>query len=50
LRFTINKHNFKDINGIFDLIEKEKIPRACFYHLVYAGRGTKMIDEDKDSG
>src|SRR5512135_1330007 len=33
LRFTINKHNFRDIPGIFDLIEKEGIRRACFYHL-----------------
>lgn len=46
LRFTINKHNFKDIPGIFDLIEKEGIQRACFYHLVYAGRGSSMIKDD----
>jgi len=46
LRFTINKHNFGDIPGIFDLIEKEGIERACFYHLVYAGRGSAMIKDD----
>ena len=46
LRFTINKHNYLDIPGIFDLIEAEGIKRACFYHLVYAGRGTAMRDED----
>jgi len=46
LRFTINRHNFKEINDILDLIEKENIPRVCFYHLVYSGRGSKMIDED----
>ena len=46
LRFTISKHNYRDIPAIFDLIEKEKIPRACFYHLVYSGRGSKMIRED----
>lgn len=46
LRFTINKHNYKDLNAIFDLIEKEDIPRVCFYHLVYAGRGSKMVEED----
>lgn len=46
LRFTINKHNFKDLAGIFDLIEQEKIQRACFYHLVYSGRGSAMIQED----
>jgi radical SAM protein with 4Fe4S-binding SPASM domain len=46
LRFTINKHNFRDIAGIFDLIEEEGINRACFYHLVYAGRGSEMIKDD----
>jgi len=46
LRFTINKHNFKDVSGIFDLIEMENIPRACFYHLVYSGRGSAMINDD----
>ncbi len=46
LRFTINRHNYRDLNTIFDLIEAENIPRACFYHLVYSGRGSKMIEED----
>jgi 12,18-didecarboxysiroheme deacetylase len=46
LRFTINKKNVMDIPAIFDLLEKEKIPRVCFYHLVYAGRGSKMVEEE----
>ncbi|MBS3969637.1 MAG: radical SAM protein, partial [Clostridia bacterium] len=46
LRFTINKHNFKDLDDIFKLVEKENIPRICFYHLVYSGRGNEMINED----
>ncbi len=46
LRFTINKKNVKDIPAIFDLLEKEQIPRVCFYHLVYAGRGSKLVKED----
>lgn len=46
LRFTINKQNVRDIPAIFDLLEEEKIPRICFYHLVYAGRGSKMVSED----
>lgn len=46
LRFTINKQNVKDIPAIFDLLEEEKIPRICFYHLVYAGRGSEMVNED----
>jgi radical SAM protein with 4Fe4S-binding SPASM domain len=46
LRFTINKHNIADLPAVLNLLEEEKIPRACFYHLVYAGRGSKMRDED----
>ncbi len=46
LRFTINKRNYQDIPGIFQLIEEEQIPRMCFYHLVYSGRGSNMIQED----
>jgi 12,18-didecarboxysiroheme deacetylase len=46
LRFTINKRNVKDIPGIFDLLEKKNIPRACFYHLVYSGRGSEIAKED----
>jgi len=39
IRFTMNRTNVADIPAIFDLIEEEDIPRACFYHLVYTGRG-----------
>ncbi len=46
LRFTINKKNAQDIPAIFDLLEEEGIPRVCFYHLVYAGRGSKLVEED----
>lgn len=46
LRFTINQHNFQELDKIFDFIEKENIDRVCFYHLVYSGRGTQMMDED----
>ena len=46
LRFTINKFNVGDIPAIFDLLEEMDIPRVCFYHLVYAGRGSKMVEED----
>ncbi len=46
LRFTINKHNWREIDSMFDLMRRENINRACFYHLVYAGRGSEMIEED----
>ena len=39
LRLTMNRTNVQDIPAIFDLIDRENIPRVCFYHLVYTGRG-----------
>ncbi len=48
LRFTINRRNVNDIPGIFDLVDERNIPRICFYHLVYAGRGTELVNEDLD--
>ena len=46
LRFTINRHNVGEIPQIFDLLEEMEIPRVCFYHLVYAGRGSKLVKDD----
>jgi 12,18-didecarboxysiroheme deacetylase len=46
LRFTINRYNQAEIPNIFRLLEEMDIPRACFYHLVYAGRGSKLVEED----
>lgn len=46
LRFTINKINVGEIPDLFKLIEEYDIPRICFYHLVYAGRGSKLVEED----
>jgi 12,18-didecarboxysiroheme deacetylase len=46
IRFTITRRNWDEIGAIFDLVEMEGIERVCFYHLVYSGRGSKLIDED----
>ncbi len=46
LRFTINKSNTGQISEIFNLLEEMDIPRVCFYHLVYAGRGSELVKED----
>ncbi len=46
LRFTINKRNVQDVPGIFQLLKDLEVPRACFYHLVYSGRGSELIKED----
>lgn len=49
IRFTVNKYNQADLPEIFDIIEREGIPRFCMYHLVYAGRGAEMADMDTSS-
>jgi Fe-coproporphyrin III synthase len=46
LRFTMNRRNADQIEGIFDLMKKEGIPRICFYHLVYTGRAKELMAED----
>lgn len=48
LRFTLNRRNYSDLENILQLVEQEGIPRVCFYHLVYSGRGSKLIEEDLD--
>ncbi|MCK5849083.1 MAG: radical SAM protein [Caldisericia bacterium] len=46
IRITLTKDNYKDLPFIFDLVEKENIPRLCIYHLVYAGRAQGLSDLD----
>jgi radical SAM protein with 4Fe4S-binding SPASM domain len=41
LRLTLTRRNCMDLHDIFDFIEAEGIQRACFYHLVYTGRGNR---------
>ncbi|MFH0786540.1 MAG: 12,18-didecarboxysiroheme deacetylase [Pseudomonadota bacterium] len=48
LRFTINRLNRDQVSPIFELLKNEGIPRVCFYHLVYSGRGSQLINEDLD--
>lgn len=43
LRMTLTRQNVRDLPSIFDLIEEEGIRRACFYHLVPAGRGQEVV-------
>lgn len=46
LRLTLTQHNAQDIDRLFDFFEAEGIERACFYHLVPAGRGQDMFADD----
>jgi 12,18-didecarboxysiroheme deacetylase len=45
IRFTITRRNAAEIPSAFDIMERERIPRVCFYHLVYTGRGQELRDE-----
>ena len=46
LRVTMTRDNIADIPAIFDLMEAERIPRICLYHLVYCGRGAEIASHD----
>jgi len=46
MRFTITRHNAADLGPLFDLVEREEIPRLCVYHLAYAGRGSQLVGDD----
>lgn len=46
LRVTITNRNIQDLPHLFDLAEREGIPRVCVYHLAYAGRGEKLLRFD----
>ena len=46
LRMTVNKLNFSEVDDVFDIMREREINRACFYHLVYTGRGSAMMDMD----
>jgi 12,18-didecarboxysiroheme deacetylase len=48
LRFTVNKRNAGEVPHLFKLIKELEVPRICFYHLVYSGRGSDLIKEDLD--
>ncbi len=50
IRFTITGRNVQDIPTIMDLMERENIPRICFYHLVAAGRGGGLVQESLAPG
>ena len=42
IRMTLTRYNHQYIDEVFRLLEEENIPRACFYHLAYAGRGERL--------
>jgi|TARA_B110000263_G_scaffold132392_1_gene115045 MoaA/NifB/PqqE/SkfB family radical SAM enzyme len=46
LRVTVTNRNVRELLALFDLSEREGIPRVCVYHLVCAGRGEKLLRFD----
>jgi len=46
LRVTVTNRNVQELPALFDLAEREGIPRVCVYHLAYAGRGEKLLRFD----
>jgi len=49
LRFTMTRMNYRDVGAILDLVRAEEIPRVCFYHLVYTGRASKLVEDSRMS-
>ena len=50
IRFTVTRDNVSDLPGLLTLVERERIPRFCLYHLVYAGRGRGLRERDLSAG
>ncbi len=46
LRLTLTRHTYQGLDSIFETIDREGVERVCFYHLVYSGRGRRLIDVD----
>jgi len=46
IRFTVTKDNLVDLDGVLELVERERVPRFCLYHLVYSGRGRELMERD----
>jgi radical SAM protein with 4Fe4S-binding SPASM domain len=46
LRLTLTRRTCLDLPRVFEFIERERIDRACFYHLCPAGRGHDLAALD----
>ncbi len=47
LRFTLTPQTVKSLPFVFNLIEKEGIPKLYISHLVYSGRAKRLTDLEK---
>ncbi len=48
IRFTMSKMTIGELPAVFDLAEKECVPRLYISHLVYSGRGERIKGLDLD--
>ncbi len=46
MRFTLTKRTYSDLEPVCDLVERERVPRVCFDHLLYGGRGNDPREDD----
>jgi radical SAM protein with 4Fe4S-binding SPASM domain len=49
IRVTLTPTSIPSLGALFDLVEEERIDRACFYHLVPAGRGVQEVALDRET-
>ena len=45
LQLPLARRHFAELESTFDFLERERISRACFQHLLYAGRGSDTRDD-----
>ena len=46
LRMTVTRENLADVDAVLEVVEEERVPRFCLYHLVYVGRGASLQERD----
>ena len=43
---VIGLGGIRTVEDALEFLEETRIPRICFYHLVYAGRGSELVKDD----
>jgi radical SAM protein with 4Fe4S-binding SPASM domain len=49
LRFTLSRDTYRSLPYIFELVEREGIPKLYISHLVYSGRGETLSGIEKET-
>lgn len=48
-RFTLSRHNYKDLDKLILLLAEKGVNRFCLYHLVYSEEGRANPEDDIDN-